>query len=132
MKNIHFESVFISKSTHSQFGSRPVNLHPLCLLWKHGSVCDPEKNRVQNMGWQKQDAKNQVWTFFCYSKLLLFLNNKKRTRPSFFHPVFFTPYFGPYFFQVCKLTHVFKTIIVGADWLGEYVIIFLDDSTSWF
>ena len=37
---------------------RPVNLHPLFLLWKHESFCDPEK-KVQNMGCKKQGAKKQ-------------------------------------------------------------------------
>ena len=33
--------------------NRPVNLHPLFLFWKHGWVCDPEKNQVQNMDLKK-------------------------------------------------------------------------------
>ena len=41
-----------------------VNLHPLFLFWKHGSVCEPEK-KVQNMGCKKQGAKKQG---HCYSK----------------------------------------------------------------
>ena len=38
----------------------------------------------------------------------------------FLHPAFCNPYFGP-FFQGHKPTHVFKTRIVGADWLGKWV-----------
>ena len=45
--------------------SRPVNLHPLFLFWKHGSVCDPEKNQVQNMDLKKSRWKKQG---HCYSK----------------------------------------------------------------
>ena len=35
----------------------PVKLHPLFLLYKHGSVCDPEKNQVQNMDLKKAGCK---------------------------------------------------------------------------
>ena len=40
--------------------TRPVNLHPLFLFRKHGSVCDPEKYQVQNMGYKKQGVKNKL------------------------------------------------------------------------
>ena len=43
--------------------SRPVNLHPLFLFWKHGSVCELDK-----IGSKIWGAKNQGWTFFCHSK----------------------------------------------------------------
>ena len=45
--------------------SCPVNLHPLFLFWKHGSVCDTEKNQVQNMDLKKAGSKKQG---HCYSK----------------------------------------------------------------
>ena len=57
--------------------SRPVNLHPLFLFWKPGSVFDSEKTRHPDY-FKKQGAKNQG---HCYSKReeaawsLLFLNN---------------------------------------------------------
>ena len=35
----------------------PVNLHPLFLFSKHGSVCDPEKNQVQNVDLKKARSK---------------------------------------------------------------------------
>ena len=46
-----------AQAKNAQHSTRPVNLHPLFLFWKHGSVCDPEKNQVQNMGLKKQGAK---------------------------------------------------------------------------
>ena len=49
---LHYVSCFFPK--------HPVNLHPLFLFWKHGLVCDPENNWVQNMGFKKQNAKNRV------------------------------------------------------------------------
>ena len=67
------------------------------------------------MGTKKQGAKKQG---HCYSKrkkaawLLLFLKNKD---PVFYTLLFSGPYLGPDFFQVHKLTHVFKTRIVDAD-----------------
>ena len=48
--------------------------------------------------------------------LLLFLNNND---PVFLHPAFWNPCFGPFFLQGHKPTHVFKTRILGADWLGK-------------
>ena len=99
---------------------RPVNLHPLFLFWKHGSVCDPKKNQVQNMDLKKVGCKKQG---HCYSKReetrlpLLFLNNND--------PFFCNLFWTSYFFQGHKPTHVFKTRIVGADWLREWVKTFL-------
>ena len=101
--------------------SRPVNLHPLFLFSKLGSVCDLEKNQVQNMDLKKARWKKQG---HCYSKReearlpLLFLNNND---PVFCSLLFSGPYFGPDLFQGHKPTHVFKTRIVGADWLGDWV-----------
>ena len=60
----------------------------------------------------------------CYSKReearlpILFLNNND---PVFCNLLFSGPYFRPDFFQGHKPTHLFKTGIVGADWLGEWV-----------
>ena len=74
---------------------RPVNLHPLSLFWKHGSVCDPVK-KVQNMGCKMQGAKNRV----------IVVQKEKRpgcffsfwiTMTLFLHPAFCNPYFGPFF-----------------------------------
>ena len=39
--------------------------------------------------------------------------------------VWYGPYFGPDFFQGHKTTHVFKTRIVGADWLGVCIELFV-------
>ena len=44
---------------------RPVNLHPLFLFWKHGSVCDPEKKSGPKYGMQKAGCIKQG---HCYSK----------------------------------------------------------------
>ena len=61
-----------------------------------GRFATLEKNRIQNMGWKKQGAKNQG---HCYSKReearlpILFLN---KNDPVFWHSVFF----GPDFFKV--------------------------------
>ena len=52
--------------------NRPVNLHPLFLFWKHGSVCDPEKNQVQNMDLKKSGCKKQG---HCYSNFFLNSND---------------------------------------------------------
>ena len=67
------------------------------------------------MDLKKAESKKQG---HCYSKReeaawpLLFLNKND----PIFSPCFFSgPYFGPDFFQGHKLTHVFKTRIVGAD-----------------
>ena len=84
--------------------------------------CGTLKNQVQNMGLKKQGAKNRA----------IVIQNPKRqpdlfsfwtTMTLFFlHPAFSGPYFGPDFFQGHKPTHVFKTRIEGADWLGEYCV----------
>ena len=77
----------------------PVNLHPLFLFWKHGSVCDPEKNRSK-YGPEKSKVKKQG---HCYSKreearlLFLFLNNNDHV---FGFLLFSGAYFGPDFFKV--------------------------------
>ena len=48
----------------------------------------------------------------------------------FFAPYFFTPYFGPYFFQGRKPTHVFKTRIMGADRLGNCLSLFQNSQAA--
>ena len=90
---------FSSKNTTKS--NRPVNLHPLFLFWKHGSVCDLEKNQIQNMDLKKARWKNRVcYLFVWYSKReearlsLLFLNNND---PVFCNLIFSGPYFGPVF-----------------------------------
>ena len=40
--------------------SRPVNLHPLFLFWKHGSVCDPVKKRCKMWVAKSRVQKNRV------------------------------------------------------------------------
>jgi hypothetical protein len=78
----------------------PVNIHPLFLFWKHGSVCDPEKIQVQNMDLKKARWKKQG---HCNSKReearlsLLFLNNND---PVFCSLLFSGPCFGLYFVKV--------------------------------
>ena len=76
--------------------TRPVNLYSLFLFWKHESVCDPEK-------------RSKIWVANSRVQKTGSLLLKKR-RGSL----------GP-FFQSRKLIHVFKTRIVGADWLGVSV-----------
>ena len=73
------------------------------------------KKKVPKYGFQKAGSKKQG---HCYSKEeeeaawpLLFLDDND--------PAFCNPYFGPDYFQGHKLTHVFKTRIVGADWRGQ-------------
>ena len=57
---------------------------------------------------------------------LLFLNMKINSWSCFFAPYFLHPIFSqPYFFQGRKPTHVSKTRIVGANWLGNCIKIFL-------
>ena len=90
---------------------RPVNLHPLFLFWKHGSVCDPEKNQVQNMDCKKQGAENRQRGLFSFWV----------TMTLFFCNLLFATHVLDPFFQGHKLTHVFKIRIVCADWLGEWV-----------
>ena len=75
-----FVLIWVHERTFHQ-NSHPINLHPLFLFRKHGSVCDPEKNQVQNIDLKKQGH--------CYSKReearlpLLFSNNN--------YPVFCNP-----------------------------------------
>ena len=77
---------------------RPVNLHSLFPFWKHGSVCDPEKNQVQHMDLKKAGCKKLG---HCYSKrgearlLLLFLNNNV---PVFLHPALIRSIFWTWLF----------------------------------
>ena len=47
------------------WASPPVNLYPLFLFWKHGSVCALKKNQVQHMDLKKAGCKKQG---HCYSK----------------------------------------------------------------
>ena len=47
-------------------------MHPLFLYWKHGSVCEPEKNQVQNMDLKKSGCKKQG---HCYSNFFLNSND---------------------------------------------------------
>ena len=81
--------------THAKFQTfkhnRPVNLHPLFLIWKHGSVCDPEKKSGPKHGVQKTGCKKPG---HCYSKRdearlpLLFLNKND----SVFCTLLFAPH----------------------------------------
>ena len=70
IKNRHhllkFSNCFVQSFVWNKKFLRPVNLHPLFLFWKHGSVCDPKKNQVKNMGCKKQGAKN--WVFVIQKK----------------------------------------------------------------
>ena len=83
--------------------NHPVNLLPLFLFRKHGSVCDPEKKLGPKYGVQNTGCKQR----YCYSKReeaawpLLFLNS---IDPVFLHPAFCAPYFGQIFvkFQILK------------------------------
>ena len=74
-----------------------------------------KKNQVQNMDLKKAGYKKQD---HCYSKReeaiwpLLFLNNND---PVFCTLLFASHIFDLVIFQGHKLTHVFKTRIVGAD-----------------
>ena len=94
----------------------PVNLHPVFLFWKHGLVCDPEKSQVQNMVLKK---------------------SKKEKRPGFFFSfwitmtLFFRSISWTWFFWVPDPKKISGrpdklelglTRIVGADWLGAYVL----------
>ena len=84
--------------------------------------------------WKKWGAKYRVQKAGCkkqghsYPKReevrlpLLFLN---KNDPVFFTLLFSGPYFGPDFFQGRKPTHVFKTRIVDADWLGNCLNIYI-------
>ena len=94
--------------------SRPVNLYPLFLFWKLGSVCDPEKKSGPK---KSRVQKNRVIVI------------QKEKRPGCFFSFWITMtlffctllFLDLIFFQGHKPTHVFKTRIVGADWLGEYL-----------
>ena len=68
---------------------RPVNLHPRFLFWKHGSVCDPEKNQVQNMDCKKQGAENRQHGLFSFWV----------TMTLFFASCFLQPIFWNLFFK---------------------------------
>ena len=74
--------------------SYPVNLHPIFLFWKHGSVCDPE-----NMGCKNEGTKNKEYA--AWPGLFSFWI----TMNLFFHPAFCTLYFGPHY-QTLKKYHV--------------------------
>ena len=84
--------------------TRPVNLHPLFLFWKHGLVCDLEKNQVQNMGCEKQSAKTRVFFFQkgkrpgCHFSFLITMTLV--FAPCFLHPIFWTWFF--FKFQTLK------------------------------
>jgi hypothetical protein len=88
---------------HFLIDSRPVNLHPLFLVWKHGSVCDPEKNKVQNMDLKKAWFKKLGhWCSKRPCCLFSFLNNND---PLFLHTAFFKFIFWTWFiskFQTLK------------------------------
>ena len=101
-------------------GNRPVNLHPLFLFWKHGSVCDPEKKGSKIWVSKSRVKKTRSLLFKKRrgSCPLLFLNNND---PVFCTLLFASHIFDLIFFQGHKPTHVFKTRIVGTDWLGEWV-----------
>ena len=52
-----------AQAKNAPHSTRPVNLHPLFLFWKHGSVCDPEKIRSKIWTWffkVPDHKKNQV------------------------------------------------------------------------
>ena len=66
-----------------QFLICPVNLYPLFLFWKHGSVCDPEK-KIRSKIW---DIKSRVQK----TGSLLFKKRRGRQAASFFAPCFFAP-----------------------------------------
>ena len=90
--------------------TRPVNLHPLFLFLKTWVSLWPWKKPGPKYGLQKAGRRKQAaWP-------LLFLNNND---PVFFTLLFSGPYLGTDFFQGHKPTHVFKTRILGADWLGN-------------
>ena len=58
----------------------PVNLHPLFLFSKHGSVCDPEKNQVQNVDLRKAGYKKQGYFHFSRSILWTWFFLSSRTK----------------------------------------------------
>ena len=69
-----------------------VNLHPLFLFLKHGPVCDPEKNQVQNMDLKKQGEKNRVIAIHKEKKPIC-LFSFLITMTLFFAPCFFSSIF---------------------------------------
>ena len=69
---------------------------------------------LKKAGRKKQGQFYSKWEEAAWP--LLFLNNND---PVFCNQLLSGPYFGPDFFQGHKSTHVFKTRIVGADWLGK-------------
>ena len=95
------------------------------LTWYFFRVWNFKKNWVQYMECKKQGAKNKAIAirkekrqpglfFFWITMTLLFA--------SCFLPLLLAPHIlDPILFQGCKPTHVFKTKIVGADWLGECI-----------
>ena len=94
---LHYVSCFFPK--------HPINLHPLFLFWKHGLVCVPEKNWVQNMDFKMQDAKNRVivtqeekrqWPFFLFLHCLF---SFWVTMTQFFAPCFLKPIFWTLFLK---------------------------------
>ena len=99
--------------------SRPVNLPTLFLFWKHGSVCDPEKNQVQNMDLKKAGCKKRGQ---CYSKReeaawpLLFLNNND---PVFLQPAFFRYIFWTWFFSGLQTDPCFQNKNSGCRLTGQ-------------
>ena len=97
------------------YAESPSQSAPTILVLKTWvGVCDPEKNWVQTMECKKyghccSKEKRPVCLFSFWITMTLF----------FCTLLFSGPYFGPDFFQGHKPTHVFKTRIVGADWLGD-------------
>ena len=73
----------------------PVSLHPLFLFWKHGLVCD--------------------WPLLFWITMNLFFT------PSFFEPICWT-FFLP---TLRNIRPTWLARIVGADWLGHWLKIFL-------
>ena len=62
--------------------------------------------------------------FFClqFEIGLFSFRVTKKLRALLFTPYFLHPIFWTLFFQSRKPTHVFKSRIVGADWLGEWMV----------
>ena len=83
-----------------------------------------KKNQDQNMDQKKVGSKKQG---HCYPKkkrpgcLFSFWDN---IDPVFWHPAFCNLFFGPFFkFQNLKnIRSAWYSRIVGADWLGDYVL----------
>ena len=99
-----------------------VNLHPLFLFRKDGSVCDFEKKIISKMWTWKKQGKNRA----------IFI--QKETRPGYFFSfwITMTPFFAPCFFQVLtwfflssrlekNIRLTWYTRIVGANWLGTSI-----------